>query len=279
MPRQTFGTPTVQGTTVEEVRRNTQFWLQYLMDKLDELAGLRGNSAFYGDVNMQGRRVRNLGEPVDPTDAVPAQSALTKELDPSTGRTHWNAGNLQMLNLEAAAQATQAVNLQQLKDEIAAAGTGLIPYGTIVLWYGSAASVPGGWHVCDGTAGTPDLRDRFVVGAGSTYAVNATGGATTINIAHTHTADGTLAAASNGAHTHADGTLATATPSATTTVDNNADGTTVSVGSDTHTHDVTGSTASDGAHTHDVTGDTSSALSATQSVLNPYWALLYIMKV
>lgn len=250
MPRQTFGTPTVQGTTVEEIRRNTQFWLQYLADKLDELAGLRGSAAFYGNVDMQGRRVYNLGEPVDPTDAVPARSALTRTLDPKTGQAHWDASHLQMVNLESARTATEAVNLQQLKDEIAAAGGSIVPYGTIVLWYGAAASVPGGWRICDGTGGTPDLRDRFVVGAGSTYAVNATGGATTINIAHSHTADGTLA---------------TGTPSAQTTVDNDLAVSTVAVSSDTHTHDVTGST------------DTQ--LSATQSILPPYHALLYLMKV
>ncbi len=39
----------------------------------------------------------------------------------------------------------------------------------IMLWHGSVASIPSGWHLCDGTAGTIDLRDKFVVGAGSTY--------------------------------------------------------------------------------------------------------------
>jgi len=39
-----------------------------------------------------------------------------------------------------------------------------IPSGVIVMWAG--ASVPGGWALCDGTNGTPDLRERFIVGAG-----------------------------------------------------------------------------------------------------------------
>ena len=50
--------------------------------------------------------------------------------------------------------------------------------GMIVLWSGSSASIPSGWALCDGTNGTPDLRNRFIVGAGSSYAVGATGGAT-----------------------------------------------------------------------------------------------------
>jgi len=55
----------------------------------------------------------------------------------------------------------------------------LVPPGTIVIWYGTSGIVPTGWHICDGTAGTPDLRDKFVVGAGTTYAKGATGGEAT----------------------------------------------------------------------------------------------------
>ena len=61
--------------------------------------------------------------------------------------------------------------------------------GMIMLWSGSSASIPSGWLLCDGSSSTPDLRNRFVVGAGSTYAVNATGGsADAIVVSHTHTA-------------------------------------------------------------------------------------------
>lgn len=56
----------------------------------------------------------------------------------------------------------------------------IIPTGIISLWYGSIASVPSGWYLCDGGNGTPDLRDRFIVGAGSTYAVAATGGSASV---------------------------------------------------------------------------------------------------
>jgi microcystin-dependent protein len=60
--------------------------------------------------------------------------------------------------------------------------------GMIMLWSGSSASIPSGWLLCDGTNSTPDLRNRFVVGAGSTYAVGATGGtADAIVVSHTHT--------------------------------------------------------------------------------------------
>ena len=45
------------------------------------------------------------------------------------------------------------------------------PYGSIVLWHGSEKDIPTGWVACDGQHGTPNLRDRFVVGAGSRYPV------------------------------------------------------------------------------------------------------------
>lgn len=64
----------------------------------------------------------------------------------------------------------------------------MLPRGIISLWYGSIVSIPAGWTLCDGSAGTPDLRDRFLVGAGSTYAVNATGGS--LNHIHSFTSDG-----------------------------------------------------------------------------------------
>lgn len=69
-----------------------------------------------------------------------------------------------------------------------------VPSGGIILWSGSVAAIPEGWLLCDGTVGTPNLTDRFVVGAGATYNVGATGGATSVVLsqaqlpAHTHTA-------------------------------------------------------------------------------------------
>jgi len=70
-------------------------------------------------------------------------------------------------------------------DLIAAAIAAAIPTGTIVLWSGSVASIPAGWSLCDGTNGTVDLHDRFVVGAGGSYAVGATGGAAQVTPAGT----------------------------------------------------------------------------------------------
>ena len=56
------------------------------------------------------------------------------------------------------------------------AATEDIPVGGIILWSGAADAIPAGWHLCDGTRGTPDLRGRFVLGADGTYSVGAKGG-------------------------------------------------------------------------------------------------------
>ncbi len=52
----------------------------------------------------------------------------------------------------------------------------MVPKGAIIVWSGSVNDIPSGWVLCDGTNGTPDLRNRFVLGAGNRYAVDATGG-------------------------------------------------------------------------------------------------------
>ncbi len=55
-------------------------------------------------------------------------------------------------------------------------GAGAIPSGVIVMWSGSIASIPTGWALCNGSNGTPDLRERFIVGAGGDNPnVNGTG--------------------------------------------------------------------------------------------------------
>ena len=68
-----------------------------------------------------------------------------------------------------------------------------VPSGGIIMWSGSILSIPTGWLLCDGTSGTPNLMDRFIVGAGSAYAPANTGGsADAIVVSHTHSATSTV---------------------------------------------------------------------------------------
>lgn len=55
-------------------------------------------------------------------------------------------------------------------------GSDGLPAGTIIMWSGTISDIPSGFALCDGTNGTPNLRNRFIVGAGDSYNVGATGG-------------------------------------------------------------------------------------------------------
>jgi len=182
------------------------------------------------------------------------------------------------------------------------ADSGLVPIGGILIWSGATGAIPTGWQICDGTNGTPDLRDRFLVGAGDTYAVTDTGGATSIDIEHSHTL--TSPTASGGAHTHTQANTSTDgahahTLSGTTsheyqsgTVTHNA-GDEVSFALENHHHTYSGTTSTDGAHAHEnpTTGSgaahthtfddlgTNSQLSTTQATLPPYYALAYVQRL
>jgi hypothetical protein len=84
----------------------------------------------------------------------------------------------------------------------------LVPSGGIIMWSGSIASIPVGWVLCNGANGTPDLRDRFIVGAGSSYGPGGFGGNNLITIStnqlppHSHT--GITSPVGDHNHTYAD---------------------------------------------------------------------------
>lgn len=140
--------------------------------------------------------------------------------------------------------------------------TTVIPSGVILLWSGAVGAIPTGWLLCDGNNGTPDLRDRFVVGAGSTYSPNATGGsANAIVVSHTHTASSVV---TDPGHNH--------TYIAPTGFDDAGfSGSVV----DTTTPAVTGTSVT-GISVATTVASTGS--SGTNANLPPYYALAYIMK-
>lgn len=131
--------------------------------------------------------------------------------------------------------------------------------GMIMLWSGSSASIPSGWLLCNGASSTPDLRDRFVVGAGSTYAVGATGGSATSSLpSHTHTAT-----VSDPGHLHAMGRVC----GGNGVLQFSASSGMADISPDTSSA-VTGITVS----------NSTEGVSPTNANLPPYYALCYIMK-
>ena len=167
----------------------------------------------------------------------------------------------------------------------------LVPSGLISMWSGLLTAVPEGWALCDGDNGTPDLQDRFIVGAGGSYQTGDVGGENEVELTtrnlpvHTHSSgsmttsfDGSHSHSANtdsgGLHNHSSGTLSTSTTGAHThsysrrsasptqqTTPGSSHGiglfstNTGSAGS--HSHSISGNVGTSGSHIHSVTMDTS----------------------
>ncbi|MDH4156684.1 MAG: phage tail protein [candidate division Zixibacteria bacterium] len=84
--------------------------------------------------------------------------------------------------------------------DYASAGAADIPTGLIVMWSGTLANIPTGWALCDGSNGTPDLRNRFIYGVNTGENPGSVGGNSdhTHAYSHTHSNDHTH----SNSHTH-----------------------------------------------------------------------------
>jgi microcystin-dependent protein len=139
-----------------------------------------------------------------------------------------------------------------------------IPANIIIAWSGAINQIPTGWVLCNGQNNTPDLRNRFVVGAGNSYALNATGGsADAILVSHNHT--GSTSTSAN--HTHSITFRNAQSNAQGTPPGRRATSVNLSVSTD----------AGGSAHTHVVTLSTEGVNEVNKN-LPPYYALAFIMK-
>ena len=151
-------------------------------------------------------------------------------------------------------------------------GGAYVPSGLIAIWSGATGSIPSGWLICDGTNGTPDLRNSFVLGAGNAYSVGQTGGSTdAIVVSHTHTATSTsTSTVTDPGHFHQlDNTHAVQNGTVTNTPQ------TYSGSGGTNT-----STASTGitVATSTSTTNKTAGVSGANANMPPYYALAFVMK-
>jgi hypothetical protein len=207
---------------------------------------------------------------------------LDSDLPTSTDYRHEGDNHIRLIK-KAIKQTLKSGNKQYDLDLLTAR---VIPVGAIIMWSGAIADIPAGWKLCNGgnfirsdtgeVQQAPNLQNRFVVGAGDSYAPGESGGdnfstgATTSAGAHTHTISGT--ATSAGAHNHGGSTGA---PSATNTL---TEGDAVFGATSAHTHTISTS----GAHQHSLVGSAASAGAHTHNItLNvrpAYYALAYLIK-
>lgn len=140
----------------------------------------------------------------------------------------------------------------------------VVPTGTIILWSGSVGSIPVGWALCNGSGGTPDLRDKFILGAGGAVSPGGTGGSSTTGNSTVFNTGGTvLTEAQIPSHAHGGVPFAGADTdrgigNASSFSLDSSGSTSPAGGGQAHDHTV-------GAHTH-------------PQNLPPYYALAYIMK-
>lgn len=150
----------------------------------------------------------------------------------------------------------------------------MIPPGIICMWSGSAASIPEGWALCNGSNGTPNLQDQFIVGAGNSYSPGNTGGANSVALtiaqlpSHNHSAS--TGAAGNHTHTYSTHYTAESSPNTSRFSPYRTNG--------THYANRSGSINAAGNHTHPVSvGATGSGHSHENRP--PYYALCFIMRL
>lgn len=162
-------------------------------------------------------------------------------------------------------------------------GNDLLPTGVIVMWSGSTSTIPAGWALCNGSSGTPDLRNRFIVGAGSSYSPGNTGGESSNS--HTHTVDPpNTTTSSDGSHTHSFDTPSTVGTFATGGGGSTQQGCISYNAGACYTYvtvnPASSTTGSDGSHSHtlNIGAFTSGSPSDTEN-RPPYYALAYIMKL
>ena len=164
----------------------------------------------------------------------------------------------------------------------------LVPTGIIVMWSGSIGTIPSGWALCNGGNGTPNLTDRFIVAAGSTYNPGNTGGANTVSLSlseipsHSHT--GTTDLTGSHTHTHEDDFSYVNTgwnsqfPGSYLNAVGTFSGQGTSEGPSNRFAGRNKNTGSSGNHTHNFT-TTSIGGSAAHENRPLYYSLAYIMKL
>ena len=173
-------------------------------------------------------------------------------------------------------------------NQTTAAGAGAVPSGGIIIWSGASNAIPSGWVLCNGSNSTPDLRNRFVVGAGSGYSVGNTGGASSVTLttaqlpSHSHTTNNhrhSFSGSGSSSHSH---DIASATGHTGYNILDRNRGTdpwtsnynTTSV--DTQSATVTISVSGTTGNANPSTNNTGSGNSHENRP--PYYALCYIMK-
>ena len=117
---------------------------------------------------------------IDVQDEVLENEPLYRGIDSATGEVVFEGITLEMITkiLQSGTPINKAL-FDSIKADLESEYRN-IPKGLICMWSGSV--IPTGWLLCNGENGTPDLRDRFIVGSGNSYNIGDTGGSKEVTL-------------------------------------------------------------------------------------------------
>jgi microcystin-dependent protein len=258
----------IRATDLNNVNKQTLYVAEETRDVVNSLAAggsnisqllIDGDNIADGSINSS-----KLSNPAVNTQDIVDIAVTTAKIANDAVTTDKLANSI---NTTIAGKANTGANLSTFTNDTNYITLAQVPLvtGMILMYTGSTA--PSGWALCDGQNGTPDLRDRFIVGTGSTYSSGNTGGANTNTLttsqlpSHTHTFSG------SNTHNHSYSRLNSA---------NDENGSPVGTGGSAGNNFGNRST---GNATITISGNTGSVGSGS-SVENrpPYYALAFIMK-
>ena len=234
-------------------------------DKVSEWSSTPSNNTDIGGIN-----IAEGCAPSGINNAIRELMAQVKDMQAGTDADNFAVGgNLTVTG--TATGVTPSVTDDTTKFATTAFVRDIIPTGVIVMWSGTVATIPSGWLLCNGSNSTPDLRDRFIIGARQDDAgvakTNVTGSLTqtggskdAIVVSHTHTATVT-----DPGHIHTVSADLVFVNGASITGVRSSGGTTSGAYIDTAFTGISVSNSTEGS-------------SGTNQNLPPYYALAFIMK-
>ncbi|MDD5431224.1 MAG: hypothetical protein PHP03_03320 [Candidatus Pacebacteria bacterium] len=289
---------------------------------------VKGNTQIYNDLDVKGGVQIASGLAVNgassifstSTDAVLTlarkgatyPTVFKQGTDGALAITNNNTDNVMILKTGNVGVGTSTANHKlnvdgslNVSGKIKEGGNDLLPVGSIMIWSGTVASIPTNWALCNGSNGTPDLRNKFVYGS-TIQNIGGTGGTATVTLAsanlptHTHTiAPGNTGAGSSHGHGASVVTSTTEGNHRHNSREDEGSGsgpaldivwstygccwteTIVHYAGD-HSHSKAGTTNAGSAHAHTISGtlgNTGAGSPSPLSIIPPYYQLAYIMKI